>query len=525
MPDSQTDDRVSSPRLRGAVWAMAGILLFALSAAWAVATPLMASPDETSHVVKAAAVARGQWSGTLGASPSDTTRPGAATTVRLPADLAASVVLPNCFAFHPEITASCAPGLPARTDRTVPVETFAGQYPPLYYALVGWPSLFLTGRKALFAMRLVSAAISAAMLLWGAFRLRAVPRNALTLWGAAVAVTPMCLFLAGTVNPTGWEIAVAFSFWAACLAIVSPHGPGRTSALVQAVVCGALLINIRASSPVWALVIVVVALVVAPPGRIRELIGHRLARPLGAVAVLASIAALGWLLTHGSAVSAHHLFPQYTDPKVALLAITGWSYRYLQEMIGNFGWLDTPAPAVTYVAWHVAAGCLILIALSAAVRARSKVGLCLLVAGVGAAPFLQFPSMADAGLIWQGRYTLPIAVGVPLLAALLAGQQHPQAVELLRRVFRGSLPLIVVGHVAAFYWAARRYSEGANGELITLHPDWSSPIGFLTGTALYAVLCTALGVLIWRSARPARLDDGLDDEPDAAPDSQVTAVA
>ena len=505
MPDLDTNDPHVPSRHRGAAaWVAVGVLLFALAAAWSAATPLMGSPDEPSHVVKAAAVARGQWSGPVGPEPTDTSRPGAATTVRLPPDLAASVSLPNCYAFRPTVAADCVPKLPPRTGAAVPVETFAGQYPPLYYALVGWPSLFLTGEAALYGMRLASAAISAGMLAWGAYRLSTVRGSRLALWGAVVALTPMCLFLAGTVNPSGWEITTAFSFWAACLAIVSRHGPLRTGTLVQAAVSGALLVNTRASSPLWALAIVVIVVIVAPPGRLRELVRHRLAPWLGGVAVLASVAAVGWILTHGDVVSARNLYPQYADPKVTLLAITGRSYEYLQNMIGNFGWLDTPAPPITYIAWYVAAGALILLALSAAMRTRQKAGFVLLIAGVAAAPFvLQLPTAAGAGLIWQGRYALPIAIGVPLLAAMLLGERHPDVVELGRQAFRGTLPVVVVGQVAAFYWASRRYDEGSNGQLITVSPAWHSPIGYLTGTALYAVLYATLAIIVWRAARPA----------------------
>ncbi len=515
MPDRETNDppvpvRVLPRRHHRTLWALVGVLLFALAAAWSAATPLMASPDEPSHVVKAAAVVRGQWSGTLGPEPTDTTRPGAGTTVRLPTDLAASVALPNCYAFHSDNTADCVPKLPARTGDSVPVETFAGQYPPLYYALVGWPSLLLTGEAGLYAMRLASAAISAAMLTWGAFRLTTVRGNRLALWGAVVAITPMCLFLAGTVNPAGWEIAAAVSFWAACLAIVSRHGPVGTGALVQAAVSGAVLVNIRASSPFWALAIVAVAIVAAPPGRLRELVRHRLAPWLGGAALVASLAAVGWILRHGDTVSSRNLYPEFANPKVTLLAVNGRGYEYLQNLIGNFGWLDTPAPPLTYVLWYLAAGALILLGLSASSRTRAKTGLVLLVGGVAAAPFiLQLPIAARAGLIWQGRYALPVAVGVPLLAALLLGEQGQDVVEFLRRAFRGTLPVVVVAHIAAFYWASRRYSEGAHGHVITFSPKWSSPIGYLTGTALYAVLCIALAVIIWRSAGPltARSDD------------------
>lgn len=505
MSEPEEKRAANSRRRRGAAlaWVGVGALFFALIAAWSFSTPLMSSPDEPSHVVKAAAVARGQWSGVLGPAPTDTSRPGAGTTVQLPNDLAASVALPNCYAFHPENAASCVPRLPARTGSDVPVETFAGQYPPLYYALVGWPSLVLSGEAALYGMRLASAAISAAMLAWGAYRLTTVRTNRLMLWGAVVALTPMCLFLAGTVNPSGWEITVAFSFWAACLAIVARDGGPTTGALVQAAVSGAALVNIRASSPLWALAIVVVAVLVAPPGRLRDLVRHRLAPWLGGVAVLASLAAIAWVVTHGSVVSARHLYPQFASLKLTLVTISADSYGYLQNMIGDFGWLDTPAPPLTYVLWYFALGAVTLLGLGAAMRPRTKAGLALLVSAVVAAPFvLQVPTAADTGIIWQGRYGLPLAVGVPMLAAILLGEQQSAIVELLRRVFRGTIPWILVAHVAAFYIAAHRYAEGTTGHFLSFSPMWSSPIGYLTGVALYAVLCMTLALVVWRSARP-----------------------
>jgi hypothetical protein len=515
MPDRETKDLPLAlhnlpRRHHHTLWALVGLLLFALAAAWSVATPLMASPDEPSHVVKAAAVARGQWSGTLGPKPTGASGPGTATIVRLPTDLAASIALPDCYAFHPEKAANCAPRLPARASGTVSVQTFAGQYPPLYYLLVGWPSLLLSGEAGLYAMRLASAAISAAMFTWGAFRLSTVSGNRLALWGAVVAITPMCLFLAGTVNPSGLEISAAFSFWAACLVIVSRHGLLGTGTLLQAAVSGAVLVNIRASSPFWALAIVLVAMVAAPPGRLHQLVRHRLAPWLGSVALLASVPAVGWILTHGRVASSRNLYTQFANPKVTLLRIQGRGLEYLQNMIGNFGWLDTPAPPLTYVLWYVAAGALVLLGLTAAMRARSKTGLGLLVGGVAAVPFIfQFPTAAGASLIWQGRYALPVAVGVPLLAALLLGEQRPHVVESHLRVFRGTLPVVVAAHIAAFYWASRRYSDGVDGHVITFAPQWSSPIGFLTGTALYAVLCTALAVIVWRRSGPipARSED------------------
>jgi hypothetical protein len=487
------------PALR---WIGVGALLFALAALWSLAVPPMASPDEPSHVVRAAAVARGQLSGTPNDAPQSTDRPGSGTLVRLPSDFAAALALPNCFAFDRDQPADCQQDLPAAGPQTL-VETFAGQYPPLYYALVGWPSLFLAAGPSIIAMRLVSAAISAALLTWAAFRLSTTRGNRAGLWGLGVALTPMCLFLAGTVNPAGFEISAAFAFWAACLVLVSRDGPVSTAALAQAVVSGALLINIRATGPVWALGIVVVALVFAPKGRWRELLRLPSARWLGAVAVVACLVAVGWLGTHGSVVTTHGLYPQYADLKTALLGILGAGFGYLQNMIGDFGWLDAPAPPLTFVAWYLALGALLLPALAAVRPVRQRLALGLAIVGTAAAPvLLQLPTIVDSGLIWQGRYALPLAVGVPILAALVLRVDGTESGEGHRRTARALVPLLLVAHVAAFWWGARRYAEGLDGQLITAHPDWSSPIGYLTGVALYSVVAAALARALWTYYRP-----------------------
>ncbi|MCL3862706.1 DUF2142 domain-containing protein [Actinotalea sp. K2] len=504
-PTRATSSAIDARRERRPLraWLAGGILLFLMTAAWSAAIPLMGSPDEPSHVVKAAAVARGQWSGELGPPPTDTSRPGAGTIVQLPDDFAAALALPNCFAFQPAVPASCQQDLAPAGPGTVAVETFAGQYPPLYYAAVGWPSLVLGAEASVYAMRLLSALLTAGLVTWGAYRLSTVPGNGLALWGAAAAMTPMTLFLGGTVNPQGLEIALAFSFWAACLSLVARRGVVTTSGIVHAAISGALLVNVRTSSPFWALVIVVVALVVAPSGRWRELVAHRAARWAGVAAALASVTAVAWVAVHRGVVTGGDLYPHYADLRLTLLEITGDGYGYLANMIGNFGWLDAPAPPVTMLAWYIGAGAVILAATSLSAPIRQRAGLLLLVLAVAGSPFaLQIPTATNAGLIWQGRYALPIAVGVPLLAALLLGGEHAATRAALRRMLRGALVVLLVGHVAAFYWASRRYSEGLEGDLFALTPDWSSPIGYLTGTAAFAAAATALTVMVWRAVPP-----------------------
>lgn len=482
------------------VWLGIGALIAVLTGLWSLAIPLMASPDEPSHVVKAAAVARGQWSGELGPVPSDRSRPGAATTVVLPSDYAAAVALPNCIAFRPEASADCQPDI-APAAGTAQVETFAGQYPPLYYVLVGWPSLWFGVEASVYAMRLVGAILAAALLTWGAYR-SVADGSMLSVWGVMVAVTPMTLFLAGTVNPQSLEIAAGFSFLAACFALATSSRGPSTAAMVQAAVSGALLVNVRTSSPLWAVAIVLVALVAARPGRWRELVAHPAAPWVGLVAVMSGAAAVGWLVTHGAVVTGGGLYPEFANPLQTTLAVLGHWSDYLVTMVGDFGWLDTPAPPATLLAWSVAGGALLLLALNVPRQRRLTLGLLALLATVAAAPVvLQLPTAADVGLIWQGRYSLPVAVGIPVLAALLLAAERPLATWY--RALRLVVPVILIGHVAAFASAAHRYSEGVGGEFVTLNPDWSSPIGYLTGVAAYATVSGALFAVAWRAVASA----------------------
>lgn len=493
----------SSRRSRAVLgWVALGIALAALQAIWSVAIPPMASPDEPSHVVYAAAVVRGQWSGVPSPAPTTPTGQGPATTVHLPSDYVAASALPNCFAHHSNQPASCQQAVPAPDGTTVAVGTYAGQYPPLYYLLVGWPSLFLRAVPAMYAMRLVSGILSSALLVWGLYRLRTVTSRAAWTWAALAALTPMTLFVGAMVNPQALEIAAAFAFWAACIALVrSPDGPSR-AVVVQAAVTGALLVNTRTSGPVWALVIVAVALVLAPKGRTRVLWRSRSIRWAIGVAVAAGLTAVAWVVTHGAIVPGTHAYPMLASPLRAGWFELAQTSVHLQQMIGNFGWLDAPSPALTVLVWNALVGGLLMLAVAAANR-RERAALLLTALAVVAMPVaLQIPTAVDTGLIWQGRYTLPVAVGVPMVAAIALGAAPAALEEVVRRILRwAAVPSVAAAHVAAFAWAMRRYAVGLDGRFLTLSPNWSSPLGYLSAVVVYAVPVSALALVAWRSLR------------------------
>ncbi|HYA68911.1 MAG TPA: DUF2142 domain-containing protein, partial [Acidimicrobiales bacterium] len=240
---------------RGRRWRWWGsVTLFTLLVSvWSLATPLMAAPDEPAHVTKAAAVVRLQFLGTpepfkkaSGISP--------IITVHVPA--AFGHRRPPCYSNHPDRPASCQLPIRASSGRLVPATTYEGRFPPLYYFFAGLPTLVLHDAAAIRLMRLVSAVLAGLFLasaLESAFRCR---RGSHMVLGVVVAATPMALFLAGTVNPSGLEIAAAISLWSAGVCLLVDHG-ARTDRrlLARAGVAGAVLAQCRGLSLVWVALI------------------------------------------------------------------------------------------------------------------------------------------------------------------------------------------------------------------------------------------------------------------------------
>jgi hypothetical protein len=115
----------------------------------------------------------------------------------------------------------------------------------------------------------------------------------------------------------------------------------------------------------------------------------------------------------------------------------------------------------------------------------------------------------QAGFIWQGRYSMPLAVGLPLLAGVAIG-----TVPALREAGR-RLPWIVAGaltlaQAAAFTQALRRYSVGARGELwFFADARWDPPVPALLLVVVYSLVVAAL--MWWIVVVPAatrRRDEG-----------------
>lgn len=471
------------------------VLFFIALAVWSWATPLYGVPDEPAHEVKAVAVVRGQFSGSNVGGSSD---PYLGVTI--PQLYARAGTTTRCFAFKADVPASCAP-TPTGGSTPTKVSTYVGRYPPLYYSLVGLPSLATASAAGVYLMRLASALLSAVFLALAATTIVIWSRSVLLLAGLALAATPTLFFLGGAINPSGLEVSSAICLWCAALVLVLERSKDPPPGLVATVAfSGTTMVLIRGLSPLWLALIGLSVLALAPR-RALALLGHRSCRFAAAVIAGGVVLALVWIVEEHTLDFKHSVLtaPKHISDLGILEGVFGRTPAFLAEMIGQFGWLDTPSPLTTYVIWYVGVGALVGVAVVFAGR-RQIAGLLGVTLAGFAVPFMISASeVRNSGFGWQGKDSLPLVVGIPLVAAAAIGRPEAMRGRCSRLV--GFVAVAVaVAQVAAFAQALRRNAVGLNGPLNYLHGSWRPPLGAFWPTFAVIMVWSTLAASLPRAA-------------------------
>lgn len=481
-------------RGRRALWAGWAVLML-LASVWALSNPLMASPDEPAHTVKAASVVRGQLLGTVAEG---------GNRVEVPYFYQLVTAYPTCYMFDPTETGECDPAATQPVDSPAEAVTPAGRYNPLYYAVVGLPSLAPPGDGVLYAMRLVSAALCTFLLALGIRALAEAPRPAWGAMGAAAALTPMVVFLTSTVNPAAVEIAAAFALWCQLLTLLRHPDPAQTARrMAWIAVSATFLMNARGLSLLYTAVIVAVVLLVSPWRAFLDVVRTRSTWPSFAVIAVAGLAAAGWVVgTNSLGSGGAELYPDLGFLGAAKVSVLDTN-DYVLNMVGQFGWMDTHLEPWVHMAFAAGAGVVVLLALAAG-SWRERAALALLAGATIVLPVVIHASQARyLGIIWQGRYILPVAVGLPLLAAAILVRR----LGAVPRELAVSLATVVAGVVTvvqglAFFENLHRYVNGEDGGWVSLEPDaWLPPVPLAVLVLLALVALTAYGAGLAALAR------------------------
>jgi hypothetical protein len=475
-----------------AVFAVVGLL----TTLWSLASPLISVPDEQAHVIKAASVVRGQLQGESG------TAQGERSQVDVPRFIASTDGLPSCFAWKPLISANCSPPLSSDTTM-VKAPTSAGNYNPMYYAVTGLPSLFITGAKAVYAMRIVSGLLSAAFLALALVSLAGLRRWRLPLFVGSASLTPMVFFLSGAVNPNSLEIATSMAVFAAlCLAWDRLQTGGAWKGpLAAAALSAVVLANTRAASLLWLGLAVIASLLLFGYRPLLSVLRKRFGWAMVGVVAIGCALSLLWLRV---ANSLQNLMGQGIDagPIQIVTIMLDRTFEFAVGYVSFLGWLDTPGPPGALAVWATLIIGSIVAALSVADRAGRITVACLTAAVVFLPPLLQIPLAKDVGLIWQGRYILALVVVLVTACGVAMRSFSIQQPGVGRRASVIFLSLMVFGHFYSFIYGLRRYviglQDSSNWRDMLVAPQWQPPFGWMALAALYLVVLVAGAVLLHR---------------------------
>lgn len=496
-PDASPGRARWTDRLRRvrAIYFAPALALIALSA-WALASPVGASPDDNFHLVSI-------W---CADSPSTECAAGPTPDTRIVPE---AIVNGGCYIRVPEKSAGCQqttvsfdPSVTAIADRG----NFNGGYPPVYYAVMNvfvGPDI----QASVVVMRLVNVLVFVA-LVTTLFVLLPLRRRHSLVWGWLISSVPLGMFIIASNNPSAWAVAGVGTGWLALVGWF--ESSGRRKVGLGAVFAIATVLAAGARSDAAVYTVVGIAVAVALRGNVSRKFALDALLPLAA-----AIACVLFFLTSAQSGSALNGFggnPNAADGSPpnfgALLAYNLLNVPSLWAgVLGTWGlgWLDTQLPAV------VSLGCIGVFVAVAFIGLRSLdrrkfVALC----GVGfvliAAPVYVLTKGGDVvGGEVQPRYILPLIVLAAGLVVFAAGSRRFE-------LTRGQLLLVVatlcVAQFVALHVNIRRYVTGVDVGSVNLDAGaewwWPAAPSPMTVLIIGALAYAALVVVVVREVSGRR---------------------
>ncbi len=504
-------------------------ITFVSLACWSFADPLIAAPDEQAHVIRAVALDHGQL-GTPARNPGaplNAPLSKVLDNVTVPASIAYSVLYPICWHFLANVPATCSKPWPTSEAPEV-TTTYVAHYPPLYYLVVGVASYLSQEPSGIYMMRLVSCLMSALMLAMCAYAISRWSRRSALYLGVYVALSPEVYFLSSSVNPSGFEITTAICLWTlVAIFALERHSDPPGGLVVALGVVGSIFVLIRGLSPLWLALAGLTVIVLVGPRSLLEQLRRRRDLQISAGGIfVATLLASTWILTQGTLniLPVGAGVPKSDSMAKVVNIVLGYVQVWLRECVGVLGWLDTELPNLVYQSWYIIVIAAIIVAvMRGSWRERAVVaGLCALVVAIPVA--LVSRQAKTLGVVWQGRDTLPLAVGALIMAtAVCANRRTPLSLPSWfpldatrrRQITRISAPVVIgvvaLANMLSFYTNMRRYAVGLYGpKFFFLHGQgWSPPTGQMATLVVYCLITAIFaGVLIawvWWTRRPGEL--------------------
>ena len=385
--------------------------------------------------------------------------------------------------------------------------TYQGHYPPLYYAIVGLPSLAWHSDVAVYLMRLVSGLLTT-LFLGLAFALATLwSRSRLLLLAIAVTATPMVVMLGSTVNPSGLECATAICVWTGGLILVLDRArqppPGLIAATATA---AAVMVLTRGLSPLWLAIIALSVGAVAPQS-LRTLLQQKSVRFAAVAVTLAGVMAVIYIFwAHALNVTPGAIgVPRGASQLTVVELALGRTGAFVEQLVGSIGWAETNPPVAAVGLWILSAAAVVVLGLVTSKRRHMAVIVTLIVASLVLPTVLMVSQSSRNGLVWQARDGFPLYAGILLVAGAAAGRSEGliaadagltgTARWATRRLAFLVATAVGVVQLGDFVWSLRRYTVGL-GSIVNpfarVPGGWSPPV-----PAIVLVIAATIVVVIY----------------------------
>ena len=471
-----------------------GVALFSLMVVWSFLTPLFSGPDEPANFIRSAAVVRGEWVGKN--IPPSFEKHYYSTYVQIDPQFGTAYEIASCFAFLPA-QPGCGPALEDASVVDVPAWTMMGRYPPLPFVFSGIGTVFGATSLSVHMARAMTSFVSALLIAFSAY---AIMRRKQSLLGLLVALTPGTIFLASAMNNSAIEICSAIALWSI---LPSIHQGQVSDRIMQCafIIAGVMLIATRPIGILMYLIVSVISWLAF--GSTRD-ISFIKANKVGLSIHVLTAALMTWWYV---AVYSYQTSPSLTmaTEKASLATQLTQSLNHIPELldqvVGNFGWLDAPIPRGALWLYVFIFTVLIVASLNQIGKRHALVLILLTVTAVCSSIAIDVNVYAILGWLGaQGRHVAPILVGIPLLVAAKASFGNRMQIA------------VVIGWSVAMVWAGlgalRRYTIGIGDShpfTMLINRSWNPTGGFWV-SVFFLVVATALVAATVFSGQRAKAD-------------------
>ncbi|MBM7504150.1 DUF2142 domain-containing protein [Agromyces aurantiacus] len=459
--------------------------------AWALASPVGASPDDDFHLANI-------WCSTGEIEGTCETIPDQPTERLVPETLANAA---ECFKWQGDVSAACStadsPDRMATTDRIN-----AGGYPPVYYVTMGLIAGDTFDAPSVIGLRMVNAVLFVGMAL-ALYLLLPLRLKSASLWMWLIGLVPLGVFLLASNNPSAWAIISGGTVWLATYGYYVADGWRRWTLLGLALLAMAMGAGARADAAVYAGIGIVVASVLAAERSRRYLFS---VLPFAVAGVLAAIAFFAArqssVLSVGLTGSSHP----------SELNLPGLIFRNLTEVpslwAGVFGtwqlgWLDTEMPAIVWASSLGVFAAVCFLGLRS-ISWRKWTALAILWVALILVPvWVLVQSRVIVGAEVQPRYILPLMV---MLGGVALLQLPGRLIDPTRTQLWVVGVALALANAVALHTNIRRYISGdevADWNL-NRHVEWwwdmpiTPMVVWAIGTIAFA---GCVGLVLWAIAR------------------------